>query len=57
LNLLAKIPQLQVTRAHLVVLVQGQGRAIPEIAQTLHVAHVLEGSVRNPATRCASRRS
>ena len=32
--------------AHLVVRVQGQGNRIPEIARTLHVAHVLEGSVR-----------
>ena len=32
--------------AHLVVLVQRQRDGIPEIARTLHVAHVLEGSVR-----------
>jgi TolB-like protein len=52
LNLLAKIPQLQVSGAHLVVLVQGQGHRDPEIARTLRVAHILEGSVRKPANRC-----
>jgi TolB-like protein/Tfp pilus assembly protein PilF len=46
LNLLAKIPQLQVTARTSSFSFKGKGVAIPEIARTLHVAHVLEGSVR-----------
>jgi TolB-like protein len=46
LNLLAKIPQLQVTARTSSFAFKGKEVAIPEIARTLHVAHVLEGSVR-----------
>src|SRR6059036_675837 len=46
LSLLAKIPQLQVTARTSSFSFKGKGVAIPEIARTLHVAHVLEGSVR-----------
>ncbi len=46
LNLLAKIPQLQVTARTSSFSFKGKNTAIPEIARTLHVAHVLEGSVR-----------
>jgi TolB-like protein/Tfp pilus assembly protein PilF len=46
LNLLAKIPQLQVTARTSSFAFKGKETSIPEIARTLHVAHVLEGSVR-----------
>src|SRR5438552_14215297 len=46
LNLLAKIPQLQVTARTSSFSFKGKEVAVPEIARTLHVAHVLEGSVR-----------
>jgi TolB-like protein/tetratricopeptide (TPR) repeat protein len=46
LNLLAKIPQLQVTARTSSFSFKGKGVAIREIARTLHVANVLEGSVR-----------
>jgi len=46
LNLLAKIPQLQVTARTSSFSFKGKDVAIPEIARTLHVANVLEGSVR-----------
>jgi TolB-like protein/Tfp pilus assembly protein PilF len=46
LNLLAKIPQLQVTARTSSFSFKGKEVAIPEIARRLHVAHVLEGSVR-----------
>lgn len=46
LNLLAKIPQLQVTARTSSFSFKGKEVAIPEIARQLHVAHVLEGSVR-----------
>jgi TolB-like protein/Flp pilus assembly protein TadD len=46
LNLLAKIPQLQVTARTSSFSFKGREVGIPEIARTLHVAHVLEGSVR-----------
>ncbi len=46
LNLLAKIPQLQVTARTSSFSFKGKEVAIPQIARTLHVAHVLEGSVR-----------
>jgi len=46
LNLLAKIPQLQVTARTSSFSFKGKNTAIPEIARTLHVANVLEGSVR-----------
>jgi len=46
LNLLAKIPQLRVTARTSSFSFKGKDVAIPEIAKALHVAHVLEGSVR-----------
>jgi TolB-like protein/Flp pilus assembly protein TadD len=46
LNLLAKIPQLQVTARTSSFSFKGKKVAIPEIAHALHVANVLEGSVR-----------
>jgi TolB-like protein len=46
LNLLAKIPQLQVTRALPRSRSRARTVAIPRSRATLHVAHVLEGSVR-----------
>ncbi len=46
LNLLAKVPQLQVTARTSSFSFKGKGVAIPEIARQLHVTHVLEGSVR-----------
>jgi TolB-like protein/Tfp pilus assembly protein PilF len=46
LNLLAKIPQLQVTARTSSFAFKGKETGIPDIARTLHVAHVLEGSVR-----------
>ena len=46
LNLLAKIPQLQVTARTSSFSFKGKDVAIPDIARALHVAHVLEGSVR-----------
>jgi TolB-like protein/Tfp pilus assembly protein PilF len=46
LNLLTKIPQLQVTARTSSFSFKGKEVAIPEIARTLHVANVLEGSVR-----------
>jgi TolB-like protein len=46
LNLLAKIPQLQVTARTSSFSFKGKEVGIPEIARRLHVAHVLEGSVR-----------
>src|SRR5436190_2115815 len=46
LNLLAKIPQLQVTARTSSFAFKGKEVAIPEIARTLHVTNVLEGSVR-----------
>jgi TolB-like protein/Tfp pilus assembly protein PilF len=46
LNLLTKIPQLQVTARTSSFSFKGKDIAIPEIAHKLNVAHVLEGSVR-----------
>ncbi|MDR3385602.1 MAG: protein kinase [Rudaea sp.] len=46
LNLLAKIPQLQVTARTSSFSFKGKQITIPEIAKVLHVANVLEGSVR-----------
>jgi TolB-like protein/lipoprotein NlpI/predicted Ser/Thr protein kinase len=46
LNLLAEIPELQVTARTSSFSFKGKNVAIPEIARQLHVAHVLEGSVR-----------
>ncbi len=46
LNLLAKVPELQVTARTSSFSFKGKDVAIPEIARQLHVAHILEGSVR-----------
>ena len=46
LNLLAKVPQLQVAARTSSFSFKGKGLEIPEIARQLHVANVLEGSVR-----------
>src|SRR5215467_7681932 len=46
LNLLAKIPQLKVAARTSSFSFKGKGMEIPEIARQLHVANVLEGSVR-----------
>ena len=46
LNLLAKIPELRVTSRSSAVSFKGRNLAIPEIAERLNVAHILEGSVR-----------
>ncbi|MDX1554813.1 MAG: tetratricopeptide repeat protein [Xanthomonadales bacterium] len=46
LNLLAKIPELRVAARTSSFSFKGQNREIPEIARSLGVAHVLEGSVR-----------
>src|SRR6476659_9437513 len=46
LNLLAKIPQLKVTARVSSFSFKGKELDIPEVARRLHVAHVLEGSVR-----------
>ena len=46
LNLLAKIPQLKVAARTSSFSFKGKGVEIPEIARDLHVAYVLEGSVR-----------
>jgi TolB-like protein/Tfp pilus assembly protein PilF len=46
LNLLAKIPQLQVTARTSSFAFKGEKIGIGEVARQLHVAHVLEGSVR-----------
>ncbi len=46
LNLLAKIPQLRVTSRSSAFAFRGDDINIPEIAEKLNVAHILEGSVR-----------
>src|SRR5215469_4561307 len=46
LNLLTKIPQLKVAARTSSFSFKGKGLEIPEIARQLHVANVLEGSVR-----------
>jgi len=46
LNLLAKVPQLQVTARTSSFAFKGKELGIPAMARQLHVAHVLEGSVR-----------
>jgi TolB-like protein len=46
LNLLAKVPSLQVAARTSTFTFKGSDASIPEIANELHVAHVLEGSVR-----------
>src|SRR5690349_10914959 len=51
LNLLAKIPQLKVAARTSSFSLKGKGVEIPEIARQLHVANVLEGSVRKSGDR------
>src|SRR5207244_11096785 len=46
LNLLSKVPQLKVAARTSSFSFKGKGAEIPEIARQLHVANVLEGSVR-----------
>jgi len=46
LSLLAKVPDLKVAARTSSFSFKGRGMEIPEIARQLHVAHVLEGSVR-----------
>jgi TolB-like protein/Tfp pilus assembly protein PilF len=46
LNLLAKIPELHVTSRSSAFAFKGEKFDIPEVAQKLNVAHILEGSVR-----------
>src|SRR5262249_28311950 len=46
LNLLSKVPQLQVAARTSSFSFKGKQMEIPEIARKLHVANVLEGSVR-----------
>src|SRR5205823_3631911 len=46
LNLLSKVPQLKVAARTSSFSFKGKGVEIPEIARQLHVANVLEGSVR-----------
>jgi TolB-like protein/Tfp pilus assembly protein PilF len=51
LNLLAKIPQLHVAARTSSFSFKGKQTEIPEIARQLHVAHVLEGSIRKADDR------
>jgi TolB-like protein/class 3 adenylate cyclase/Flp pilus assembly protein TadD len=51
LNLLAKVPQLQVAARTSSFSFKGKGVEIPEIARQLRVANVLEGSVRRSGDR------
>ena len=51
LNLLIKIPGLRVTSRSSSFSFKGKDLDIPEIARRLHVAHVLEGSVRKSGNR------
>ena len=51
LNLLAKIPQLRVTSRSSAFAFRGDDVNIPEVAEKLNVAHVLEGSVRKAGNR------
>jgi len=46
LNLLSQIPELRVTSRSSAFSFKGQDLAVPEIAERLNVAHILEGSVR-----------
>jgi len=46
LNLLAKVPELKVTSRSSAFAFKGERIDIPDVAQKLHVAHILEGSVR-----------
>ena len=51
LNLLARIPELRVISRSSAFSFKGHNLKIPEIATRLHVAHVLEGSVRKSGNR------
>jgi len=51
LNLLAKVPELRVTARTSSFSFKDQNLEIPVIAERLHVAHVLEGSVRKAGNR------
>ena len=51
LNLLAKIPELQVASRTSAFSFKGQAVDIPTVAQRLNVGHVLEGSVRKAGNR------
>ena len=51
LNLLAKIPELRVISRSSAFSFKGKDIATPELAEQLHVAHVLEGSVRKVGNR------
>ncbi len=51
LNLLAKIPQLRVTSRSSAFAFRGDDINIPEVAEKLNVAHILEGSVRKDGNR------
>jgi TolB-like protein/lipoprotein NlpI len=51
LNLLAKVPALQVTSRSSAFSFKGKSVELSEIAQRLHVAHILEGSVRKAGSR------
>ncbi|HSG66336.1 MAG TPA: tetratricopeptide repeat protein, partial [Gammaproteobacteria bacterium] len=51
LNLLARIPELKVAARTSSFSFRGKDVAIPEIARQLHVAHVLEGSLRKSGSR------
>jgi len=51
LNLLAKIPNLQVAARTSSFSFKGKEVEVPEIARQLHVAHVLEGSVRKSGSQ------
>ena len=51
LNLLAKIPELRVVARTSSFSFKGQNLEIPEIAERLNVAHILEGSVRKDGDR------
>jgi TolB-like protein len=51
LNLLARIPELQVTSRSSAFAYKGKEINLPEVASTLGVAHILEGSVRKSGNR------
>ena len=57
LNLLAKVHELKVVARTSSFSFKGKEIGIPEIAKQLHVAHVLEGSVRKIGDQCGSRPS
>ncbi|MDH3452983.1 MAG: protein kinase, partial [Gammaproteobacteria bacterium] len=51
LNLLVKIPELRVVSRSSAFSFKGKDMEIPEIAERLHVVHILEGSVRRAGDR------